>query len=95
MRRRSNIFYVNGTISNSGGQYSDTIEDERVTDDMQPVHIEVTNKTAFMSEDITVTCEDGYITIECDDVNGESDIIVYIFGSQNTDLMEAWTGGDY
>jgi hypothetical protein len=42
---------------------------------MKPIQIECSNPDAFQ-DSITVTVTDGYITLECDDVYGTSDVTV-------------------
>jgi hypothetical protein len=49
---------------------------------MKPIQIECSNPDAFQDA-ITVTVTDGYITLECDEVSGTSDVIVTVMKALN------------
>ncbi len=91
----SDIITVTGTVTNVSGAYSGTISNANVTEDMMPVRVVIGNRAAFLDEDLQVTCNNGSVSLACSSVSGTSTITIYVFGSQDTSLMQAWSGGDY
>lgn len=71
----ASIVTVEGTVTNVGGPYSGNFYDERVTASMKALELEVEDPKIF-GDVVSVACHDGYITVTCSDVSGESDIVV-------------------
>lgn len=61
------------TITNASGAYEETFVDEFISEDMKPIEIEVSDTTIFGST-ITVTPNNGSVTISCEDVCGTETI---------------------
>lgn len=71
------VITITGTVSNTSGSYSGSISDDRVTSDMKAIKLELGDPDAF-NDDITVSCENGSITISCSDFAGSSTIKISI-----------------
>lgn len=59
------------TVTNTSGVYTTTVQDSEITSDMKPVVLEINNPSIF-NDEIIVTCNNGSITLSCDDVAGTS-----------------------
>jgi len=70
-------FAVSGTITNTSGAYSGTISDSRVSTEMVPFSIAYGTPSAI-KDDVSITCNDGYISIACNNIVGSSTISVSI-----------------
>ena len=62
-------------VESANGAYSHTTEDDRITEDMKPVAIEVGTPESFYAP-ITVTTGDGTVTLQCADAHGNSTVKV-------------------
>ena len=62
-------------VTGNGGSYTHTTYIEDVTSDMKAVMIEVSDADVFQGS-IDITIVDGAITLECDAVNGTSEVTV-------------------
>ena len=63
------------SMSNANGAYSHTTEDDRITEDMKPVTLEVGTPECFCAP-VTVTTANGSATVACSDAHGSSTITV-------------------
>lgn len=70
-------------VLNTSGVYSHTTTLADVTSDMKPIKIELGTPSAF-NDRISVTCNDGSITLTCDDVAGSSTVKVTVLKQANT-----------
>ena len=71
------IITVETTVTNVSGAYTTTVNDERITVAMKAIDIEIEHPEVF-NANISVTCNNGSVTITCADVSGESDITLSI-----------------
>ena len=71
------IAYQLDTVTGTGGAYTHTTTDLPVTATMKATGIEVSDTTAFGGQ-ITVTVNDGSITLSCPEVNGTSSVTVSV-----------------
>lgn len=71
------------TVSNSSGSYSHTTYTDQATSSMQAVRIECTNSAAFLDE-ISITIDNGSVTLTCASVSGTSAVSVVAFDSSGT-----------
>ena len=62
-------------VSNANGSYSHITEDERITEDMKPIALEVGTPESFYAP-VTVTTGDVTATVSCPDAHGNSTITV-------------------
>lgn len=65
------------TVTNVSGSYEHATLNDAVTATMKPIVIEVSNPNIFL-DFITVTCENGSITLSCPSVEGTSTVIVVV-----------------
>lgn len=73
-------------VTCEGGTYTHTTYFSDITQDMKVVILEVSNPGAFNGA-ITVTSQDGSITLECDEVNGTSDVTVSLLFIANANTI--------
>lgn len=71
------IITVETTVTNISGSYTTTVNDERITVAMKAINIEIEHPEVF-NANISVTCNNGSVTITCANVSGESDITLSI-----------------
>ena len=71
------IAYQLDTVTGTGGAYTHTTTDLPVTATMKATGIEVSDTTVFGGQ-ITVTVNDGSITLSCPEVNGTSSVTVSV-----------------
>ena len=71
------IAYQLDTVTGTGGSYMHTTTDLPVTATMKATGIEVSDTTVFGGQ-ITVTVNDGSITLSCPEVNGTSSVTVSV-----------------
>lgn len=69
------------TVTNTSGAYSNTVQDENITEDMIAIRIEIGTPGIFHGN-ITVTQGDGEYTVSCPDVAGTSTLNVYFAKQQ-------------
>lgn len=63
------------TMTNADGAYSHTTSDDRITEDMKPVTLEVGTPECFYAP-VVVTTGSGTATVTCEDAHGNSTITV-------------------
>ena len=68
---------IETTVTNVSGAYTATINDERITVAMRPIDIEIEHPEIF-NANISVTCNNGSVTISCADVSGTSGVVISI-----------------
>lgn len=62
-------------VTNANGSYSHTTEDERITEDMKAVTIEVGTPEVFFAP-VVISTGDGTVTLTCEDAHGTSTVTV-------------------
>ncbi len=76
------IITVTGTVTNTSGSYSGTFNDSHVSSDMKAVKITLGTPSVFRDK-ISVTCNDGSITVACNSVVGTSTIAIDVIKCAN------------
>lgn len=71
MSSGAKLYIVSGTITNTSGSYTTTINNEFITAEMKAVEMELGTPSIF-GDKITVTCGAGFVTISCPSVSGTS-----------------------
>ena len=67
------------TVTNTSGAYTHTTTASGVTANMEAIHLEYSNPDAFL-DSVTITTGANSITLECDNVEGTSDVTVTLLG---------------
>lgn len=80
------IIQIETTVTNTSGAYTNTILDDRVSDDMKAISLEIANPYAF-NDKITVTCNTGSLTFSCDDVTGTSAVKINVIKASSNTLV--------
>ena len=71
------LVFTLDSMPNTTGSYTHTTSIQGVTSTMKPIMIEYSNPSAFLGN-VTVTCDNGSITLSCPNVSGASEISVTV-----------------
>lgn len=71
------VYTVELTVSNVSGAYEGRVDDDVITAQMSANRLYIVDPTVF-NDVITVTCYDGYLTLSCDDVAGDTTVEITV-----------------
>ena len=71
------VYTVELAVSNVSGAYEGRVDDDVITAQMSANRLYIVDPTVF-NDVITVTCYDGYLTLSCDDVAGDTTVEITV-----------------
>lgn len=71
------VYTVELAVSNVSGAYEGRVDDDVITAQMSANRLYIVDPSVF-NDIITVTCYDGYLTLACDDVAGDTTVEITV-----------------